>query len=95
MSEIWIVFGNCGDYYGDGDKLSWSVIAYTKKSDAEWHAHLAQFWSDQYGKDWWSSTNKERELNKPSFDPFYQTDFDGTTYTVEPLQLHDSFEKYL
>lgn len=84
MKNIWLVIGECGEY---SDFMGWNVASYTKECDANAHADAAQKHADSLPKNDW---DRHADMGNPH-DPQYRSDYTGTKYRVEMVELREAF----
>jgi hypothetical protein len=98
MSDIYVVFGQCGEY---SDRLEWPVTAYTREEDAKEHVLKATEYADAWHKlsrsdEWIDSSipwdeRERREKTANPLDPEFQTDYTGTRYSYGKITLQERF----
>lgn len=91
-TTIYVVRGCCGEY---SDRVEWSVIAYTKRGDAESHVAAATARAREIKADLAFKPYKSRHdllATEPNqFDPGMRADYTETTYYYyEEVELLDS-----
>ena len=85
QKAVWLVIGECGEY---SDFRSWNVAAHTTEEAANAHAKAAE---QAVPVDYRSWSYSKQEKFKHPLDPQFNTDYTGTEYRVEMVEVHEAF----
>ena len=90
MKSVFLVVGKCGEY---SDWRTWYVAAYPTKEAAEQHAALVNCYTEEKckGVDW---EEREAAAKDNPYDSNCQSDYTGTTYSVEEVKLFVHVDQY-
>ena len=84
LGSVWIVIGETGVY---SDYSEWNVAAYPNEEEANKHRDAAQAEAEKVnGKDY-----TIRNGFKNAYDSQFASDYTGTHYRVEMVELHSAF----
>ncbi len=85
MPNVYILTGSTGEY---SDYHSWTVAVYFDQSSAEAERDRLNQWCIENGVSRTAKRNVTGGLNKKCpGDPYFQSDYTGTEYTVEESEL--------
>lgn len=93
MQQIFIVIGETGEF---GGKRWWPVAAYKKETDCLMHVKMANEVVDEF---YWKHKKggldeiADNMINvcKSPYDPYIQMDYNGTRYSLQKIELCESF----
>lgn len=84
--KIYIVFGQTGEY---SDRKEWTVRAYKDKKRAKVLIELATKEALNLHKEAEHNRLMGEPLPNNKYDPFFKTDYTGTTYFYQEVELED------
>jgi hypothetical protein len=86
--KIYIVFGQTGEY---SDRVEWPVKAFQDEEKAKRLVELAT--TEALNLHQQSEDNRYNDKKPPynKFDPFFRTDYTGTTYFYQDVELEEPF----
>lgn len=85
MKTLYVVMASKGEY---SDRHEWTVAAHTTRVNAELHLMCCERWHRENG-DAWNDVWDEGKRQPNPYDPDYSTDYVGTHYWIDEIDLYD------